>query len=171
MVSVELSKITGKVAKKMTRTSAKYRPNLISIMNLCEINYMLILRLLADKEQVGEVRHFFINDELAYHLKVREVTRYTTVVEMTQDVNVDNKNLAEILRPSMEIRLYHDAKLLEVISAQHIRHIKPRYDYPNEAMHQPDEKQQILIFLKQWLQLCLKEGQVQLSKQINNLTF
>ena len=155
----------------MNEKNAKYRPNLVNLMNLCEINYMLILRLLADKERVGEVRHFFINDELAYHLTVSEVTRYTSVIHITQDVNVNNQHLAEMLRPTMELRLYHDAKLLEVISSQHISRIKPRYDYPNEAMHQPDEKQQVLLFLKEWLQLCLQQGQVKLTKQINNLIF
>jgi hypothetical protein len=46
-----------------------------------------------------------------------------------------------------------------VISNQDIRHIKPRYDYPNNQMHQPDEKQQINVFLKEWLQLSLQLGQ------------
>jgi hypothetical protein len=59
----------------------------------------------------------------------------------------------------MVIRLYHDARLAEVISNQDIRHIKPRYDYPNNQMHQPDEKQQINVFLKEWLQLSLQLGQ------------
>jgi uncharacterized protein YqiB (DUF1249 family) len=153
------------------RPTGKYRPNLVNLMNLCETNYMLILRLLADKELVGEVRHFFINEQLSYNLVVREVTRYTTLINISQEAGDSEQDFSELLRPTMEIRLYHDAKLLEVIRSQHIAHIKPRYDYPNEAMHQPDEKQQALIFLKEWLQMCLEKGQVNLSKQINNLIF
>ena len=81
--------------------------------------------------------------------------------------NLDKKNkkdlLSSILHPKMTIRLYHDARMAEVISNQDIRQVKPRYDYPNNKMHLPDEKEQINIFLKEWLQLCLKLGQVNLS--------
>ena len=38
---------------------ARYQPRLSVLMNLCETNYMLLLKLLADKEQVGEQRCFF----------------------------------------------------------------------------------------------------------------
>jgi hypothetical protein len=69
----------------------------------------------------------------------------------------------------MSIRLYHDARMAEVNSSQNIRWIKPRYDYPNKKMHLPDEKQQINQFLKEWLQLCLQQGQVPVCFLNNNL--
>ena len=74
--------------------------------------------------------------------------------------NLRAENLAELFRPKMVVRLYHDARMAEVISNQDVQQIKPRYDYPNEKMHLPDEKQQVNYFLKEWLQLCLKLGQV-----------
>jgi uncharacterized protein YqiB (DUF1249 family) len=39
-----------------------YRPNLVSLMTLCANNYMLLLKVLADKKRQGETRHFFISD-------------------------------------------------------------------------------------------------------------
>jgi hypothetical protein len=60
----------------------------------------------------------------------------------------------------MSIRLYHDARLAEVLTTQDIRQVKPRYDYPNIQMHQQDEKQQTNQFLNEWLHLCLRLGQV-----------
>ena len=166
----------------MTKHSAKYRPNLVGIMNLCEINYMLILRLLADKELAGEVRYFFINDHLAYKIAVEEVTRYTSLINIAQEVNLgfiddltiqsikvnsskEQKQFTDMMRPVMQLRLYHDARMVEVISSQNISRVKPRYDYPNTDMHQPDEKEQTLIFLKEWLQLCLKQGLVNVTQQ------
>ena len=71
------------------------------------------------------------------------------------------QHLADFFKPAMVVRLYHDARMAEVISSQDIKQIKPRYDYPNAAMHHPDEKQQINLFLKEWLQLCHELGQVQ----------
>ncbi|MGJ8692831.1 MAG: DUF1249 domain-containing protein [Thalassotalea sp.] len=144
----------------------KYRPRLSNLMNLGETNYMLVLRLLADKEHTGEVRAFFINDTLSYRIEVLEVTRYTSLINIAQVANHSCEKIAKILRPVMSIRLYHDARMVEIISSQNIARVKPRYDYPNQDMHQPDEKQQTLIFLKEWLQLCLKHGQVKVQPSL-----
>lgn len=141
----------------------KYRPHLPTLMTLCEVNYMLLLRILADKEQVGEQRCFFISDFLSYRVKVNEVTKYTTLMTISQEANIHGYNLTELFRPKMVVRLYHDARMAEVLSNQNVKQIKPRYDYPNDKMHLPDEKQQINYFLKEWLQLCLKLGQVHLD--------
>jgi uncharacterized protein YqiB (DUF1249 family) len=144
----------------------KYRPHLPTLMTLFEVNYMLLLRVLADKEQVGEQRCFFISDFLSYRVKVDEVTKYTTLLTINQEANIYGYNLTALFRPKMVIRLYHDARMAEVISNQDVQQIKPRYDYPNNKMHLPDEKQQINYFLKEWLQLCLQLGQVQINLNI-----
>ncbi len=146
----------------MTTTAnkvTKYRPNLPDLMSLCASNYMLSLKLLADREQEGEERHFFISDQLSYVLCVREVTKYTSVIEMTQQNTISSEVIGELINPKMLVRLYHDAQVAEVISSQGVRQVKPRYDYPNDRMHQPDEKLQINQFLKEWLQLSLEYGQ------------
>jgi len=146
-----------------------YRPNLVSLMTLCANNYMLLLKVLAGKTVVGDVRHFFISDLLAYSVSVKEVTRYTSVISFEQDsLNLSaNDNIPNIvvnaLHPRMTIRLYHDARVAEVLSTQDIRQVKPRYDYPNIHMHQQDEKQQINQFLNEWLHLCLHLGQVNIE--------
>jgi uncharacterized protein YqiB (DUF1249 family) len=144
----------------------KYRPHLPTLMTLFEVNYMLLLRVLADKEQLGEQRCFFISDFLSYRVRVDEVTKYTTLLTINQEANIHGYNLTALFCPKMVIRLYHDARMAEVISNQDVQQIKPRYDYPNSKMHLPDEKQQINYFLKEWLQLCLQLGQVQINLNI-----
>jgi len=131
---------------------------------------MLMLRILADKENVGEQRSFFISDFLSYTVTINEVTRYTSLVTISQDINASFTSkssnelaLTKLLQPRMVMRLYHDARVAEVISSQDIHHVKPRNDYPNVLMHLPDEKQQINQFLKEWLQLCFELGQVKLT--------
>ncbi len=147
----------------------RYQPNLVSLMNLCATNYMLLLKVIADKASIGEQRFFYISDFLSYTVTIKEVTRYTSVVHIAQDCMISNsmtdnyfaKNkLTALLQPRMTIRLYHDARMAEVLSSQDIQQIKPRYDYPNNHMHQQDEKQQINRFLNEWLQLCLQLGHV-----------
>lgn len=153
----------------------KYQPNLSDLMTLCSANYALMLRVFSNHEEVGITFEFFISDSLFYTFSIQEVTKYTSLVaikqhsiyeckkETKEDLNSDTKQFAELMAPKMLVRLYHDAKLAEVISSQHIRQIKPRYDYPNTAMHQPDEKRQINQFLKEWLQICIEMGQVKIT--------
>ena len=165
MVGLKLSSVEtiGAVQQTMAVKTTPYRPNLPHLMSLCEVNYMMLVRLLADKEQVGESRQFYISDFLSYRIDVDEVTKYTSLVTMTQDAQVDGTWLSSFIRPKMVIRLYHDARLAEVIKNQDVARIGPRYDYPNQKMHLPDEKQQINQFLKEWLQLSLQLGQTQID--------
>lgn len=152
----------------LDRTRQRYQPNLVSLMTLCANNYLLFVKILADKQQAGEVREFCIGDSLAYKVTIVEVTRYTSLITFEQQIwqNTDldtNPPFANLLKPSMSIRLYHDARAAEVISSQGIRQVKPRYDYPNINMHQEDEKQQINQFLNEWLHLCLYLGHVNIE--------
>jgi len=141
----------------------KYQPNLVSLMRLCANNYLLLLKVQADETGLGQQRHFFINDHLTYVITVNEVTRYTSLITFEQ-VNTNTKKLfSDAFHPRMSIRLYHDARMAEVISSQDITQVKPRYDYPNKKMHQQDEKQQINQFLNEWLHLCLAHGQVKVT--------
>ncbi len=126
---------------------------------------MLLHKVLANKEVLGEIRHFFISDFLSYKVSIIEVTRYTSVICFEQESLGHTFNsipdiIASGLHPRMTIRLYHDARMAEVLSTQDIRRVKPRYDYPNSKMYQQDEKQQTNQFLNEWLHLCLDLGQV-----------
>lgn len=147
----------------MIRQIKKYRPSLSKLMNLCSINYMLMLKLVANNEEKGQQRHFFISDFLSYTITINEVTRYTTLLTIAQDTTIMGQQLNKLFEPIMVIRLYHDAKMAEVISSQDIKQVKPRYNYPNEVMHLPDEKQQINLFLKEWLQLCHHLGKTNIT--------
>lgn len=158
-----MSFFPNRTSGNATRTN--YRPNLVSLMNLCANNYMLLLKVLANKKTVGETRHFFISDFLSYSVSIKEVTRYTSVISFEQEsLSGSLKNIPGIvasgLHPRMTIRLYHDARMAEVLATQDIRQVKPRYAYPNNQMHQQDEKQQTNQFLNEWLHLCLDLGQV-----------
>lgn len=152
----------------VSRGKNNYQPNLVSLMTLCANNYMLLLKVLANNRLLGETRKFFISDFLSYRVTITEVTRYTSVVSFEQDSLADSLKcisgvVASALHPRMTIRLYHDARMAEVLSTQDIRQVKPRYNYPNTQMHQQDEKQQTNQFLNEWLHLCLRLGQVKVT--------
>ena len=56
------------------------------------------------------------------------------------------------------MRAYHDARMAKVIGAENARRFRGIYPYPNAAMHQPDEKTQLNLFLGEWLSHCIACG-------------
>ncbi len=121
-------------------------------MNYVQLNKLLpylgeqaerVFGLPPDKDERGKVR-----------CVVNERCKYTTTVTLHQD-NVLTEWLPET---SITVRLYHDARMAEVLSFQKDRQIKPSYPYPNKNMYQPDEKWQHNHFLGEWLSYCLHYG-------------
>lgn len=122
----------------------------------CEANYMRIQRLFPCMDAVGQ-RYFQLPvlEKKVVKFSVIERCAYTDLLELSQ-----GEDSAWLRVPTMRIRVYHDARLAEVISCDSQRSTKPRNAYPNDNMHQPDEKAQWNRFLAEWLSACLKYGHV-----------
>ncbi len=131
----------------------KYVPQLANMHQVCEVNYGRLLRLLPDCDTEALSYQFKINAALHYTIKIIECSRYTSTIEMSQKT----QSRYEFLRPIVKVRLYHDAQMAEVISAQNIGSLKPSYQYPNIKMYQKNEKEMVNLFLAEWLQFCLTE--------------
>lgn len=121
-------------------------------MRLYEMNYAKLVRLLP-KQQQPQARCSYDIQGQVFDLVILEVTTYTTLVTIEMAGRV-----SDYLRPQMQVRLYHDARVAEVCASQQIARIKARYDYPNRKMHQVNEKQQINTFLSDWLFYCTTRG-------------
>jgi uncharacterized protein YqiB (DUF1249 family) len=135
-----------------TGNRKKYVPNLKGFHALCEANYMCMLKLLPDMDVESQSYEFGTDQEMQYKIRIVEASRYTT----TLDVSQKSDSLPAWLKPSMQVRLYHDARMAEVLSSQNVSAIKPSYDYPNQKMHQKNEKEMTNSFLAEWLLFCLK---------------
>ncbi len=112
-----------------------------------------MMKLLPDCDTEDLSYTFSISSSLEYRVKIVESTRYTSTLLMAQIAG----NSPTFLRPSMSIRLYHDAKVAEVLESQRISRLKPVYEYPNLHMHQRNEKFMVNIFLAEWLHFCLSQ--------------
>ncbi|MCF2949078.1 DUF1249 domain-containing protein [Paraglaciecola aquimarina] len=132
----------------------KYVPKLANMHQVCELNYGRLLRLLPDCDTEDLSYQFDINSSLQYTIKIIECSRYTSTLEMSQK----SQTGFEFLRPIVQVRLYHDAKMAEVLSAQNIGSLKPSYQYPNIKMYQKNEKEMVNQFLAEWLQFCLNQN-------------
>ncbi len=121
----------------------------------CDANYLRLKKLFPSLRDV-ETNSFGVDingNVLEIKLEVVERSPYTSLVRLTQ------LPVAPWTRkPSITIRMYHDARCAEVVEYQGKRHFRAVYDYPNEDMRQPDEKAQINRFLGEYLSLCLSHG-------------
>ncbi|MGB3726332.1 MAG: DUF1249 domain-containing protein [Glaciecola sp.] len=131
----------------------KYVPHLPSILATCENNYVCMLKLLPDCDTQDLSYEFDVSDALKYKIRIVDSSRYTSTIEMSQI----SANVPVFLRPKMVIRLYHDAKVAEVLEAQRTSSLKPVYEYPNLNMHQRNEKFMVNVFLAEWLHFCLTQ--------------
>lgn len=130
----------------------RYTPDFPEMMRLNETNYAQLRRLLPGGRE-GESITYQINSA-RYRLTIEESTRYTTRINLCQTAPA----VSYWSLPAMSVRLYHDARVAEVCSTQQIYRFKARYDYPNNKLHQRDEKHQINQFLAEWLRYCLLQG-------------
>ncbi len=92
-------------------------------------------------------------------ISVNEQCRYTTTLAVT--VHIHGLTVTDDSADGgvkMLVRLYHDVRLAEVIAFSGKHSKLASYEYPNEVMFQPDEKEQQNRFLAEWLGLGLIHG-------------
>jgi uncharacterized protein YqiB (DUF1249 family) len=144
-----------------------YKPYVPDFLTLCERNYAQLRFFLpgavaahhasdegARLMTAGDSKVIQINEYEGYRIKLLELCKFTTTIKIE---HVSDTALGW-MRPQFEVRLYHDARLAEVVSCQQVRRFKAVYDYPNLEMMQPDEKRQINLLLRDWLMLCQRQG-------------
>jgi uncharacterized protein YqiB (DUF1249 family) len=115
------------------------------------------MQLFPDYETANQ-REFGLPTGERIRIDVVERCRYTTLMRVCQQGGD-----AWLEAPRFELRVYHDARMVEVSGFQSRRRVEPRYDYPNPEMFAPDEKAQQNVFLAEWLGHCLERGQATLE--------
>ncbi|MBP0048206.1 DUF1249 domain-containing protein [Marinobacterium sp. AK62] len=137
----------------------KYVPDLKRQMALGESNYLRLLKLLPDLDSCNQ-REFQVevdNHRARVCLEVDERFAYTTSVVVSQQYENQSVWLES---PRLVVRLYHDARVAEVICTRQRRQLSGVYAYPNREMRYPDEKAQLNAFLGEWLSHCLSHGRL-----------
>jgi uncharacterized protein len=130
-----------------------YRVDLSAHLADCEMNYLRLRKLLPADLSAGETLRYAIGGS-EMHFEVLECAPYTTMLSL------------QLLRPrcehwpsmTLQLRVYHDAAVAEVVGGERPKPFLPRYNYPNRAMHHRDEKAQLNTFLGEWLSRCLSGG-------------
>lgn len=140
----------------MLARKPRYRVDLVSLQAVCETNFARLCQLMPNMAQQDERRILLDTpdgSEQSLVMRVLERCPYTTALQLRHERRRD-----WLPAPSMEVRLYHDVKMAEVVAAYNRRRFRGVYPYPNEQMLQPDEKYQLNRFLGEWLGYCQRHG-------------
>ena len=129
--------------------------DLPALMELYELNYIQLRRLVPDLDAVQDRSVSKVNGALDLYLTVRERTRYTTTLNLSYHfVEADDSYLA----PDVVVRMYHDAQLAEVISHSR-RHGPLPAEYDRfRSRYSLETKWHVNRFLHKWLGYCLHQG-------------
>lgn len=149
--------------QQAAQSPSRYKLSLSSLHATCETNYARFLRVFPAYEQANE--RIISLDHARVVFTVTERCRYTTSFKIKQ---LTGSAPAWAKTFELEVRAYHDAKMLEVRSFQGNRRIQGRYQYPNQEMLQKDEKVQQNQFLAEWLEYILARGYSDSPLDISN---
>lgn len=161
----------------LNRNRAPYRPmarNFSGLMDLYELNYIRLRRLIPDAVGLGEHAVSVVSGGLDLHYQLLEQCRYTRTFTLTycfaaqpcvvNDLSGQSRDAYRA--PDLQIRMYQDARLAEVISGVLHRHYVHR-DQPIVDSQLADPSMGAIMarwrlnrFLYRWLNFCLKQGHV-----------
>ena len=123
-----------------------------SLMDLHENNYLRFKCLVADLDAISDQAISVVPGCMDLHLQIIERSKFTTTVRMTYHFFEHQQLIAE---PDLKLRIYHDARLVEVL-AGHLKHGRQRLDHlPATALKL---KWRLNRFLYKWLGYCLHLG-------------
>lgn len=127
----------------------------------CDANYLRLIKLFPEYKSAS-TRSFALSGQAGgaqadrvVTARVLERTPYTTLIKLEQ---AGCQGIGWLGLPALKVRLYHDARVAEVVDCEGHRSPAPRFDYPNPNMYQQDEKAQWNHFLADLLAHCLKHG-------------
>ncbi len=130
----------------MSHTIAQHRRH--QPMWFYEKNYRFLLQLLPDLRHEHIARYQLCHAQHKMDVRIANFGPYTQILQLTQCF-VGSPSLLRDLH--MNVRVYHDAMLAEVVGYQGIERLLARYELPNSGMLHPDEKRQANLLLHDWL--------------------
>jgi len=124
-------------------------------MELYECNYIKLRNLAPELETLPVLTISKAPGALALHLTIVERCKFTTTVNLTYSFS-DSRGAYPA--PDLQVRIYHDAQVAEVISCGRRR--GRRQAQYNRLHHRYSllEKWRMNRFLQKWLGYCLMQG-------------
>ncbi|MFA7593486.1 MAG: DUF1249 domain-containing protein [Thiohalobacteraceae bacterium] len=124
-------------------------------MAIYECNYIRLRQLLPGLTAAAMGSVSRVEGALDLHLRVVERNRYTTTLHLTY---LFKDELGLFPAPDIQVRIYHDARLAEVLSCGRLRSRREAARNCWRRDSSLDDKWRINRFLQKWLGYCLRQG-------------
>lgn len=136
------------------------RPTVGWLMDLCDENYALLLKLAPGLKEFDGVYLSRLEGAMDLYMEVLEQTPYTTLVHLTYYFSHEEGQLPD---PDATVRVYHDSGQVEVLALkQNALPLSRSFEHP--ALEQ---KWKANLFLSKWLSYCVQQGHRFLLSQKN----
>lgn len=136
----------------------RYIPDLSEQNAVCEANYLRLEKLLGDMERSSYCYQWSGHGEQKVQMTAEIIERFkfTTTLSLVKQ----NRSLPKPMDQfQLTIRMYHDARMAEVVTWHSGKQFSGVYPYPNDKMYQIDEKAQANLYLGEWLAHLMQHGQ------------
>ena len=125
------------------------------LMAIYECNYIRLRQLIPELAAVGDSASSLASGALDLHLSISERNRYTTTLRLTYEFADEQGRFPA---PDIQVRIYHDARLAEVLSCGRRRSQRDAAYDSGRRDYGLDDKWRINRFLQKWLGYCLRQG-------------
>ena len=141
----------------------RYVVDLSATMAVCDANYIRLLKLMPHF-RLDASRSFILptvggmaqeNIVQSVELLVIEAFRYTSTIRIRMGAAAASEFYHP---PCIHVRMYHDANTAEVVSFHEDWHNRITPQMEDAPQFYPDEKEQVNMFLAEWLTLCIETG-------------
>ena len=133
----------------------RYQFDLAALQRLAAVNYAALEGLVQGLSE-QRPRVIKIGNHLRFAIALVDDAPYTTEIRIQQQAL--QQQLPGLRETQLDVRLYHDAQLAEVVRSQGVGRFQSRYPQPNPQMHHSDEKRQVNQFLHDWLRAIQQAG-------------
>jgi uncharacterized protein YqiB (DUF1249 family) len=127
----------------------------VSLMTLYESNFIRLGWLVRDLKHLPEHAVSRVGDDCDLHLAVIERSRYTTSMSLTYWFEEAGERIAE---PNLELRIYHDARLLEACGGIDCRRHRDFAELGVNRGPALDQRWMRNQMLNKWLEYCAERG-------------
>jgi len=129
--------------------------NFAGLMELYECNYIRLRNLVPELEAMPDRVVSRVDGVLDLHLRVVERCKFTTTLNLTYYFTDREGSFPA---PDMQVRMYHDAQVGEVIACGRRRGVRHAVYNRMYNRYTLSEKWRINRFLQKWLGYCLMQG-------------
>ncbi len=144
-----------------TATLERYRRrDLPALIDLYEGNYLRVMRLLPDLDNLEKTLVSRVAGALNLYVTIEERFKYTTTLLLTYRF-VDESGVA--LEPNARVCVYHDVRAAELVSHCRRKRTRKIHTWIRGRMPELEQRWEMNRFLYKWLRFCSSQGHIFLN--------